>query len=195
MLQLPVPHAGQREYTAPLHGSSDALAIATLAARARPLLIVTDNAAQAQRLLEEIPYFDSNLKVHLFPDWETLPYDHFSPHSDLVSERLATLYQMMHDGFDVSIVAVTTALYKLPPVAYLAGHTFFFKKGEKLEGAELRRQLTLAGYTHVSQVVAPGEYSFRGGLIDLFPMGSAVPYRIDLFDDEIETIRSFDVDT
>ena len=195
MLQLPVPHAGHREYTSPLHGSSDALAIATLAARARPLLIVTDNAAHAQRLLEEIPYFDPKLKVHLFPDWETLPYDHFSPHSDLVSERLATLYQMMHDQFDVSIIAVTTALYRLPPVAYLAGHTFFFKKGEKLEGAELRRQLTLAGYAHVSQVVAPGEYSFRGGLIDLFPMGSAVPYRIDLFDDEIETIRSFDVDT
>ncbi|MES2564197.1 MAG: transcription-repair coupling factor [Pseudomonadota bacterium] len=195
MLQLPIPDGGRREYTAPLHGSSDALAIATLAARARPLLIVTDDAAQAQRLLEEIPYFDPKLKVHLFPDWETLPYDHFSPHSDLVSERLATLYQMMHDQFDVSIVAVTTALYKLPPVAYLAGHTFFFKKGEKLEGAELRRQLTLAGYTHVSQVVAPGEYSFRGGLIDLFPMGSAVPYRLDLFDDEIETIRSFDVDT
>ncbi|HEV7800537.1 MAG TPA: CarD family transcriptional regulator, partial [Burkholderiales bacterium] len=195
MLQLPVPGSGHREYTAPLHGSSDALAIATLAARARPLLIVTDNAWQAQRLLDEIPYFDPKLKVHLFPDWETLPYDHFSPHSDLVSERLATLHQMMHDQFDISIVAVTTALYRLPPVAYLAGHTFFFKQGDKLDGAELRRQLTIAGYAHVTQVVAPGEYSFRGGLIDLFPMGSALPYRIDLFDDEIESIRSFDVDT
>jgi transcription-repair coupling factor (superfamily II helicase) len=195
MLQLPVPDAGHREYTSPLHGSSDALAIATLAARARPLLVVTENAWHAQRLLEEIPYFDPKLKVHLFPDWETLPYDHFSPHSDLVSERLATLYQSMHNQFDVVVVAVTTALYRLPPVSYLAGHTFFFKQGDKLDGAELRRQLTLAGYAHVTQVVAPGEYSFRGGLIDLFPMGSALPYRIDLFDDEIETIRSFDVDT
>src|SRR5687768_411926 len=195
MLHLPVPDTGHREYTAPLFGSSDALAIATLASRARPLLVVTDNAWHAQRLLEEIPWFDPKLKVHLFPDWETLPYDHFSPHSDLVSERLATLYQMMHDQFDVVVVAVTTALYRLPPVSYLAGHTFFFKQGDKLDGAELRRQLTLAGYAHVTQVVAPGEYSFRGGLIDLFPMGSAVPYRIDLFDDEIETIRSFDVDT
>ena len=195
MLQLPVPHAGHREYSAPLYGSSDALAIATLAARARPLLVVTEGASHAQRLLEEIPYFDPQLKVHLFPDWETLPYDHFSPHSDLISERLATLYQMMHNQFDVAIVAVTTALYRLPPVAYLAGHTFFFKQGEKLEGGELRRQLTVAGYAHVTQVVAPGEYSFRGGLIDLFPMGSAIPYRIDLFDDEIESIRSFDVDT
>jgi transcription-repair coupling factor (superfamily II helicase) len=195
MLQLPVPDAGHREYTSPLHGSSDALAIATLAARARPLLVVTENAWHAQRLLEEIPYFDPDLKVHLFPDWETLPYDHFSPHSDLISERLATLYQSMHNQFDVVVVAVTTALYRLPPVSYLAGHTFFFKQGDKLDGAELRRQLTLAGYAHVTQVVAPGEYSFRGGLIDLFPMGSALPYRIDLFDDEIETIRSFDVDT
>src|SRR5919206_4449486 len=195
MLHLPLPGAGHREYTAPLHGSSDALAIATLAARARPLLVVTESAWHAQRLLEEIPFFDPKLKVHLFPDWETLPYDHFSPHSDLVSERLATLYQVMHHQFDVAIVAVTTALYRLPPVDYLAGHTFFFKQGEKLEGGELRRQLTLAGYTHVTQVVAPGEYSFRGGLIDLFPMGSALPYRIDLFDDQIETIRSFDVDS
>jgi transcription-repair coupling factor (superfamily II helicase) len=195
MLQLPVPDAGHREYTSPLHGSSDALAIATLAARARPLLVVTENAWHAQRLLEEIPYFDPKLKVHLFPDWETLPYDQFSPHSDLISERLATLYQSMHNQFDVVVVAVTTALYRLPPVSYLAGHTFFFKQGDKLDGAELRRQLTLAGYAHVTQVVAPGEYSFRGGLIDLFPMGSALPYRIDLFDDEIETIRSFDVDT
>jgi transcription-repair coupling factor (superfamily II helicase) len=102
---------------------------------------------------------------------------------------------MMHGQFDVAIVAVGTALYRLPPVEYLAGRTFFFKQGDKLDGAELRRQLTLAGYAHVTQVVAPGEYSFRGGLIDLFPMGSAVPYRIDLFDDEIESIRSFDVDT
>jgi transcription-repair coupling factor (superfamily II helicase) len=195
MLQLPVPDAGHREYTAPLYGSSDALAIATLADRARPLLVVTESAWHAQRLLEEIPFFAPGLKVHLFPDWETLPYDHFSPHQDLISERLATLYQMMHGQFDVALVAVTTALYRLPPVEYLAGHTFFFNQGEKLEGAELRQQLTLAGYAHVTQVVAPGEYSFRGGLIDLFPMGSAVPYRIDLLDDEIESIRSFDVDT
>jgi transcription-repair coupling factor (superfamily II helicase) len=185
----------ERDRTTRLHGSSDALAIARLARSARPLLVVTENAWHAQRLLEEIPFFDADLKVHLFPDWETLPYDHFSPHHDLVSERLATLYQVMHGQFDVAIVAVTTALGRLPPVDYLAGHTFFFKQGEKLEAAELRRQLTLAGYAHVTQVVAPGEYSIRGSLIDLFPMGSAVPYRIDLFDEEIDSIRSFDVDT
>ncbi len=195
MPQLPIPAAGQREHAGPFHGSSDALALALLAARTRPVLVIAENAWHGQRLLEEIPFFAPDLRVHFFPDWETLPYDHFSPHHDLISERLATLYHMMRGEFDIAIVPVTTALYRLPPVEYLAANTFFFKQGGKLPGAELRRQLTLAGYTHVTQVLAPGEYSFRGGLIDLFPMGSALPYRIDLFDEEIESIRSFDVDT
>jgi transcription-repair coupling factor (superfamily II helicase) len=190
-----VPAAGQRISAPHFHGSSDALAMAELAQRARPLLVLTESAWHAQRLLEEIPFYAPQLKVHLFPDWETLPYDHFSPHHDLVSERLATLYQMMHGEFDIAIVPVTTALYRVTPVEYLAAHTFFFKQGTKLAADELRRQLTLAGYTHVTQVLAPGEYCYRGGLIDLFPMGSALPYRIDLLDDEIESIRSFDVDT
>jgi transcription-repair coupling factor (superfamily II helicase) len=195
MLHTPVPRPGQRDRTPPLHGSSDALALATLARATRPLLVVTEDAWHAQRLLAEIPFFDPQVRVCMLPDWETLPYDHFSPHQDLVSERLAALYQMLHDQFDVAIVPVTTALYRLTPVEYLAGHTFFFKQGERLAPEDLRRQLTLAGYAHVTQVVAPGEYSIRGGLMDLFPMGSALPYRIDLFDDEIESIRSFDVDT
>ena len=195
MVDLTVPAPGQRALSPPLHGSSDALAMAELALRARPVLVIAENAWHAQRLLEEIPFYAPQLKVHLFHDWETLPYDHFSPHHDLVSERLATLYQIMHGDFDVAIVPVTTALYRLAPVEYLAAHTFFFKQGEKLAPEELRRQLTLAGYTHVTQVLAPGEYCYRGGLIDLFPMGSALPYRLDLLDDEIETIRSFDVDT
>ena len=195
MLRIPVPAPGERQQAGVFHGSSDALGVAELALRARPVLVITENAWHAQRLLEEIPFFARELKVHLFPDWETLPYDQFSPHHDLVSERLATLYQLMHHAFDVAVVPVTTALYRLAPVEYLAAHTFFFKQGEKLGASELRRQLALAGYTHVTQVLAPGEYCFRGGLIDLFPMGSAVPYRIDLLDDEIESIRSFDADT
>jgi transcription-repair coupling factor (superfamily II helicase) len=191
--QFPPP--GQRLTLPAPHGSADALALVQLAARARPLLVITESAWHAQRLLEEIPFFAPQLKVHLLPDWETLPYDHFSPHHDLVSERLATLYQMTRSEFDIAIVPVTTALYRLAPAEYLAANTFFFKQGSRLAASELRKQLTLAGYTHVTQVVAPGEYSFRGGLIDLFPMGSALPYRLDLFDEEIESIRSFDVDT
>ncbi len=186
---------GHKSSAGPYHGSADALAIAELAGKVRPLAVITATAADAQRLLEEIPFFNPALKVHLLPDWETLPYDHFSPHQDLVSERLATLYQITQQAFDVAIVPVTTALYRLMPNEYLAARTFFFKQGEKLAGDELRKQLAIAGYTHVKQVLTPGEYSFRGGIIDLFPMGSALPYRIDLFDDQIESIRSFDVDT
>ena len=191
--QLPVP--GQRTSTALLHGSSDAPALAALAARARPLLVLTESAWQAQRLLQEIPFFAPQLRVHMLPDWETLPYDHFSPHHDLVSERLATLCQMVRGDFDIALVPVTTALYRMAPVDFITANTFYFRQGAKLGAEALRHQLTLAGYNHVTQVVAPGEYSFRGGLIDLYPMGSPLPYRIDLFDETIDSIRSFDVDS
>jgi transcription-repair coupling factor (superfamily II helicase) len=131
----------------------------------------------------------------LLPDWETLPYDQFSPHQDLVSQRLATLHHVSRGECDVLVVAATTALYRLAPPEYLAAFTFFLKQGTRLDIDALRAQLALAGYQHVTQVVSPGEFSVRGGLIDLFPMGSALPYRLDLFDDDIESIKTFDVDT
>src|SRR5262245_62439645 len=140
-----LPAAGHRLRTAPLHGSADALAIARLARAQRPLAVLTATAADAQRLLEELPYFDKALKVHLFPDWETLPYDRLSPHHDLVSERLATLYQLMQRTLDAVIVPVTTALYRLAPVEYLAARSFHFEQGAKLAPAGLRRQLVPAG--------------------------------------------------
>lgn len=183
-----------------LIGSSDALALAQFAAKNLPLapsslVIIAANAQEAQRLVEEIPLFDPKLRVHLLPDWETLPYDHFSPHQDLISERLATLHHVRSLSCDVLVVPVSTALYPLPPVEYLAAFTFFLKRGEKLDLGKLREQMTFAGYNHVQQVLSPGEYCVRGGIIDLFAMGSVLPYRIDLFDDEIETIATFDVDT
>lgn len=178
-----------------LHGSSDALALAQYAGQHAPLAIISASALEAQRLVEEIPFFSPDLRVHLLPDWETLPYDHFSPHQDLISERLATLHHIRSQSCDVIVVPITTALYPLPPVEYLAAYTFFLKRGEKLDTGKLREQMALAGYTHVQQVLMPGEYCVRGSLIDLFPMGSVVPYRIDLFDDEIDTIATFDVDT
>jgi len=178
-----------------LQGSSDALALAQLAQKKAPLVVIAANALEAQRLVDEIPFFDPKLRVHLLPDWETLPYDHFSPHQDLISERLATLHHIRSQACDVVIVPITTALYPLPPVSYLAAYTFFLKKGARIDLAAFREQMTLAGYNHVQQVLTPGEYCVRGGIIDLFAMGSVLPYRIDLFDDEIETIASFDVDT
>jgi len=199
---LPVPATGQTRRLDPLSAGADSLALAQLASQLQtgqssrtPLVILTANAFEAQRLLEEIPWFDSRLGVSMLPDWETLPYDHFSPHPDLISERLATLYQISRNACDIIIVPISTALLSLPPPAYLAAHTFMLKKGQRLDLEALRTQCAEAGYHHVNQVMSPGEFSVRGGLIDLFPMGSTLPYRLDLFDDEIETIRTFDVDT
>ncbi|MEI7613914.1 MAG: transcription-repair coupling factor, partial [Betaproteobacteria bacterium] len=187
--------AGERTHLPPFAGSADALHIAQQAIPNQLLTVLTASANDAQRLLDEIPWFAPNLRVRLLPDWETLPYDSFSPHHDLISERLATLYSITRGECDVLLVPASTAVYRFTPPAYLAAYTFFLSKGESLDAEKFRAQVTLAGYTHVTQVVAPGEYSIRGGLIDLFPMGSALPFRLDLFDDEIESIKTFDVDT
>ncbi len=198
---LPIPKTGQVSRFAVNASGQDSLALANLAAELKqtrhthPLVIISASAFDAQRLLEEIPYFAPQLNVHLLPDWETLPYDQFSPHPDLISERLTTLYHIAQNACDVIIVPLSTALIRLSPKAYLSANTFMLKKGQKLDLEALRKQCAEAGYHHVTQVVAHGEFSVRGGLIDLFPMGSALPYRLDLFDDEIETIRTFDVDT
>ncbi len=202
-MQLFTPKAGQKSRFSYAANGLDSLALASLACRLKtteskqktPLVVITSSAFEAQRLLEEIPYFAPELSVRLLPDWETLPYDVFSPHPDLISERLATLYQISQNLCDVIIVPMATALIRLPDVVYLAGHSFMLKKAQKLNLEALRHQCAQAGYHHVSQVISPGEFSVRGGLIDLFPMGSVLPYRIDLFDDEIESIRTFDVDT
>ncbi|MEO7246431.1 MAG: transcription-repair coupling factor, partial [Rubrivivax sp.] len=161
----------------------------------RLVALITADPADAQRLADELPFFDPALRLAQFPDWETLPYDTFSPHQDLISERLATLWQVQQGELDVVLLPATTALTRLAPPSFLAGTTFHFRQKQKLDEARLKAQLTLAGYQHVSQVVSPGEYAVRGGLIDLFPMGSPMPYRVDLFDDEIDSIRSFDPDS
>ncbi|HDR9837117.1 TPA: transcription-repair coupling factor, partial [Burkholderia multivorans] len=190
---------GQRFAFDGTHGSADALAIARYLADNRehvPLLaVICANAVDAQRLSQEIGYFAPDARVRLLPDWETLPYDTFSPHQDLVSERLATLHDLGEGRCDILLVPATTALYRMPPASFMAAYTFAFAQGERLDEAKLKSQLTLAGYEHVSQVVRPGEYCVRGSLIDLFPMGSPLPYRIDLFDDQVDSIRAFDPDT
>lgn len=200
-----IPKPGQTRRLECVGGAADSLQLAQLGlaltqqsrtdAQRQMLVILTPDAFAAQRLFEEIRWFAPNLGVRLFPDWETLPYDHFSPHPDLISERLATLYQLGQNRCDVVVMPIATALLRLPPPAYLAAHAFMLKKGQSLDREALRQQCAQAGYHHVSQVMSPGEFSVRGGLVDLFPMGSALPYRLDLFDDEIESIRTFDVDT
>ncbi len=196
---IPAPRAGQRFTFSGLIGSADAALIAQTALRYRNqfsvMVIFCAQAQEAQRLVDEIPAFAPQLKTRLLPDWEILPYDHFSPHQDLVSERLATLYELLNGSCDIVLVPITTALQRLGPPHFLSGHTFFFRQGDRLNEAALKLQLQQAGYDPVSAVMRPGEYSIRGGLFDLFPMGSNLPYRLDLFGDEIEQIRAFDPDT
>jgi len=198
-MQFPQIAPGKR-FTLPRPlGSADALWLARWAAqqRARRSLVAvfTAEPADAARLADELPFFAPELRVAVFPDWETLPYDNFSPHQDLVSERLATLWRVQQRDVDLLLLPAATALARLAPFSFLAAYTFQFRHKQKLDEAALKAQLTLAGYQHVSQVVSPGEYAVRGGLIDLYPMGSPVPYRVDLFDDEIDSIRTFDPDT
>ena len=199
-MQIPSIARGKRFQLPRPVGSADALLLARHAqarkAAGQLLCVVAAEAADAQRLVDELPFFAPELRVALFPDWETLPYDSFSPHQDLISERLATLWRIRQArDLDVVLVPASTALTRLAPPSFLAAYTFNFRQKERLDEAALKGQLTLAGYTHVSQVVSPGEYAVRGGLIDLFPMGSAVPYRVDLFGDEVDSIRTFDPDT
>ncbi len=198
-MQLPALAPGKR-YTLPRPiGSADALLLARFAqaqkAQSRLTAIISAEPADTQRLEGELAFFAPELRIAVFPDWETLPYDTFSPHQDLISERLATLWRIQQGEVDVVLMPASTALVRLAPPSFLAGYTFHFKQKAKLNEAALKAQLTLAGYTHVSQVVSPGEYAVRGGLIDLFPMGSLVPYRVDLFGDEVDSIRTFDPDS
>lgn len=188
------PPAGQRRSFPEPSGSADSLILARLAA-GRRLLILTETAFEASRLAEEIAWFAPELAIHLFPDWETLPYDPISPHPDLVSERLSTLWLSSQKRCQVLIAPAATSLQRLPPPAFLAAHAFLFKQGDTFDLDAFRSRLTDAGYSHVSQVLSPGEFAVRGGLVDLFPTGSPMPYRIDLFDDEIESIRTFDPDS
>ncbi len=202
-LSLPCPtpllKPGQRFVLNGALGSADALALTqyfvTQRAQLSLLAVICANAADAQRLQTEIAYFAPHLRVRLLPDWETLPYDTFSPHQDLISERLATLHDLTEGRCDILLVPATTALYRMPPRSFMAAYTFEFTQEEKLDVTKLKAQLTLASYEHVSQVMRPGEYCIRGGLVDLFPMGSPLPYRIDLFDEQVESIRAFDPDT
>jgi transcription-repair coupling factor (superfamily II helicase) len=198
-MQLPTITAGRRFSLPRPVGSADALLLAHLAqarkAEGRVLAVFTAEPADTPRLADEMPFFAPGLRVSVFPDWETLPYDTFSPHQDLISERLATLWAVRNGEVDVVLLPASTALTRLSPPSFMAGTTFHFKQKSRLDEAKLKSQLTLAGYQHVSQVVSPGEYAVRGGLIDLFPMGSLVPYRVDLFGDEVDSIRTFDPDS
>ena len=166
-----------------------------LSSKKQSLNIFTGNVFEAIRLKEEISWFYPKLRVNHFPDWETLPYDQISPHPDLISERLLTLYQMTQREFDINLLPLSTSLHLLPPRSYIEKFSFNFKTNQEVDINAFKNRLVDNGYLYVEKVMNPGEFAMRGGIIDIFPMGSIVPYRIDFFDNEIESIRTFDVDT
>ena len=190
--------AGDRRFWYNLPGSSFSLAVAE-AARRHPglVLVVTPDTPTANRLEAEIALFlgedgPDTLPVMPFPDWEMLPYDQFSPHQDIISARLLALYRLPQLRRGVLIVPVSTLIQRVAPRRYIAGSTLMLAKGDKLDPLAFRERLTNAGYRSVGQVMEHGEFALRGSLLDLFPMGSQSPYRIDFFDDEVDSIRLFD---
>ena len=158
-------------------------------------IVFTPDAESALRLQTAWQFFRPADNALFLPDWETLPYERFSPHQDLVSERLSVLWQLKNGLADALFVPVSTAMQRLAPAPFLLGRTFWLKTGQRLDIAALRQNLVEAGYSAVSNVVAGGEFAVRGGIVDLFPTGSDTPYRIDLFDDEIDSIKTFDPDS
>lgn len=197
VLHLPkLPGAAGKQHWGNLPGAALSLAVAEAASEARRFtLLLTADSQSAERLQEELAFFAPDLPVLHFPDWETLPYDVFSPHQDIISQRIATLYRLPEIKHGVLVVPIATALHRLAPTRFLLGSGLVLDVGQKLDVEEMRGRLEAAGYRCVDTVYEHGEFAVRGALIDLFPMGSDTPFRIDLFDDEIETLRTFDPET
>lgn len=194
-MTYPIPKPREKSRWFNLSQGSLPLALARYLPHKRLKVVLTQDAEQALRLQTAWRFFRPHDTAVFLPDWETLPYERFSPHQDLVSERLSALWQIKSGAADVLFVPVATAMQKLPPVPFLTGRTFWLKTGQTLDIGRLKSDLVDAGYNHVSHVVAAGEFAVRGGIVDLFPMGSEMPYRIDLFDDEIDSIKTFDTET
>jgi len=198
LIQPPLPaSAKQRRYWTAPHGSAFALALAQAARAHDGLVVALARDTHAAHALEaEIAVFAGNdLEALQFPDWETLPYDLFSPHADIVSQRIAALYRLPSLQRGVLVVPVATLMQRLAPRAYVGGSSLVLELRQKLDIAAEQRRLASAGYRNVPQVLEPGDFAVRGALLDIFPMGSQTPYRIELFDDEIDSIRTFDPDT
>jgi len=185
--------AASRTALGPFFGSADARCIAELAGPERLLVVITADTHSALALERELSFFLAEpLEVLAFPDWETLPYDNFSPHQDIVSERLRTLFRLPRITSGILLVPVSTLMHRLAPTHYVAGSSLVMRSGEQLDLEAFRRNLERNGYRSVETVYEHGEYAMRGALFDIFPMGSELPYRIDLLDDEIDTLRTFD---
>ncbi|MEO7052770.1 MAG: transcription-repair coupling factor, partial [Rhodanobacter sp.] len=186
----------QRRYWSSPHGSARALLVAE-AARTHPglLVVVARDTQRAQELESALTIFAGDLPVLQFPDWETLPYDAFSPHPEIVSQRIVTLYQLPNVKRGVLVVPIATLMQRIAPRSHITGSGLMLAKGQTLDLAGEQRRLEASGYRHVPQVAEPGDFAVRGALLDIFPMGTPEPYRIELLDDEVDSIRSFDPET
>ena len=193
----PIPEAPASQCWGQAYGCAQSLALAELAASSSaPVLALVSDPRTADRLWDELRFFvPSQIDVLLFPDSETLPYDAFSPHPDITSQRLATLSRLSRIERGIVVAAVPSILQRLAPPAWVIGSSLHMQVGQRLDIDAFRGAMATAGYATVSQVTEHGELAVRGSLIDIFPMGSDRPYRIDLFDDEIESIRRFDPET
>ena len=196
-LQSIIPsQSGQRLVLERFFSSHLGLALSSVvAAHQHPIVIITQDTITAARLKYELHFFNPHYPIILFPDWETLPYDHFSPHQDIISERLSALYTIPTLKQGAVIISITTLMQQLSPCHFLEGNIFLLKPGDPLDINSTRKRLENAGYRCVTQANEHGEFAVRGAIIDLFPMGSYQPYRIDLFDNEIDSIRTFSKET
>ena len=194
-MNYPIPPAKQKTVWSSLSAGSLPLVLSQNLPQGTPKIVLTADSETALRLQTAWQFFRPQDNALFLPDWETLPYERFSPHQDLVSERLSVLWQLKNGAADVLFVPVATAMQRLAPPSFLMGRTFWLKTGQTLDLDRLRENLVEAGYAAVSNVVAAGEFAVRGGIVDLFPMGADSPYRIDLFDNEIDSIKTFDPDT
>jgi transcription-repair coupling factor (superfamily II helicase) len=194
LLNIPtLKSKNDRQVLANLQGSSLALTISECAKQQKaPLILITSDTPSALKLRQELSYFvNDKIELISFPDWETLPYDHFSPHQDIISTRIETLFKLPSIKQGILIVPISTVLLRLAPKSYLKQHTLIIKSGQIIELQSLRADLEEAGYYAVDQVMDHGEFCARGSILDIFPMGSNHPFRLDFFDDEIDSIRPF----
>lgn len=185
--------AASRTAVGPFSGCAEARCIAELSAPGRLLVVITSDTSASLALERELPFFlDQPCEILVFPDWETLPYDNFSPHQDIISERLNTLYRLPTLTEGILIVPVPTLMHRLSPREYIAGSSLVLQEGQTLDVDSFRGNLQRSGYINVETVYEHGEFALRGSLLDVFPMGSDLPFRIDLLDDEIDTLRTFE---
>ncbi len=197
ILSLPSPKKNGDKLTfGNLVGSSLAFSLAQTCSQSdKPVLAIVPDTQSALKLENEVSSFLTDEQLITFPDWETLPYDNFSPHQDIISQRIHALYSFQQIKRGLIIVSINTLMLRIAPANFLDRHSLIVSTGDNIDMHGMRQRLENSGYVSVEQVLEHGEFSARGSLLDLYPMGSTSPYRIDFFDDEVDEIRRFNPET